>query len=139
MSFGPSHDPYAKYGVIEENPYDPDAIYRGRIEERPFDFSKYKVIDDPYDPSKYKVIEVSPEVAGRAQALLDFFIGSMGRGDTVAQQFPLSQDEFRDIVGSRIDARGPSIQERLERLGATSFKDAIRKGIMPPPPRIGGV
>ena len=113
MSFGPSHDPYAKYGVIEENPADPYA--------------------------DYGMMEVSPEVAGKAQALLDFFIGSMGRGDTVAQQFPLSQDEFRDIVGSRIDARGPSIQERLERLGATSFKDAIRKGIMPPPPRIGGV
>ena len=127
MSFGPSHDPYAKYGVIEENPADPYAKY-GVIEERPV---------DPY--ADYGMMEVSPEVAGKAQALLDFFIGSMGRGSTVAQQFPLSQDEFRDIVGARIDARGPSIQERLERLGATSFKDAIRKGIMPPPPRIGGV
>jgi len=127
MSFGPSHDPYAKYGVIEENPADPYAKY-GVIEERPV---------DPY--ADYGMMEVSPEVAGKAQALLDFFIGSMGRGGTVAQQFPLSQDEFRDIVGARIDARGPSIQERLERLGATSFKDAIRKGIMPPPPRIGGV
>jgi|DEB0MinimDraft_10_1074344.scaffolds.fasta_scaffold19992_3 hypothetical protein len=127
MSFGPSHDPYAKYGFISERPVDPYAKY-GVIGENPFDAS----VD-------YETLEVSPEVAGRAQALLDLFIGSIGRGDTVAQQFPLSQDEFRDIVGARIDARGPSVQERLRRLGATSFRDAINKGLLPPPPRAGGV
>lgn len=113
MSFGPSHDPYAKYGIISERPVDPYA--------------------------EYGMMEVSPEVSGKAQAFLDFFIDSMGRGDAVAQQFPLSQDEFRDIVGARIDARGPSVQERLRQLGATSFRDAINKGILPPPPRLPGV
>ena len=127
MSFGPSHDPYAKYGIISERPVDPYAKY-GVIEERPV---------DPY--ADYGMMEVSPEVSGKAKALLDLFIGSMGRGDTVAQQFPLSQDEFRDIVGARIDARGPSVQERLLRLGATSFRVSINKGIIPPPPRTGGV
>ena len=61
------------------------------------------------------------------------------RGELVAQQFPMSQEDFRDRVERRIDARGPSIQERLRQLGASSFQDAINKGIFPGAPRLPGV
>jgi len=61
------------------------------------------------------------------------------RGELVAQQFPMSQGDFLDRVERRIDARGPSFEERLRRLGASSVQDAINRGILPAAPRFPGV
>jgi len=91
------------------------------------------------DSNTVETLPYDPSTEEKAQLLLDIFIGDLTGGPVAGLPERMSQEDFRDRVERRIDARGPSIQERLRQLGASSFQDAINKGIFPGAPRLPGV
>lgn len=90
-------------------------------------------------PDLSGLVRASEDATRKAQLYLDLFMRGMGTGPLAALPEPMSQEDFAEIVNRRIDDRGPSVQERLRRLGANSLQEAFQKGILPRPPRLPGV
>ncbi len=91
-------------------------------------------------PDLSGLISSAEEADRRARLFLDLFLGSMGNNERVAQQFPMSQEEFQFEVHKRMDRNKPSVQDVLrDKFGVGSFREGINKGIFPGAPQLPGV